>query len=176
MVFATEDIVAVNFVGRIAAANSPASASATTVAECAAVATNLVGCVAVAENFAAIAVAMKWSTVDCVVDRVEAANFVAGVDAVTDVVDRVVGVANCVVGAAAETNADKVARVVNSVADVAVTSVAEYVVQTVNVALVLAWDVVAIAIAFENVDAAVDIVDTVNTESCSAIRVTFRGG
>lgn len=174
MVFATEDIAVVNFVGRIAAANSPANVSATIVAECAAVATNLVGYVAV-ENFAAIAVAMKWSIVDCAVDIVEAANFVAGVDAVTDVVDRVAGVANYVVGAVAETNADKVDRMVSSVADVAVTSVAECVVQTVNVALVLAWDVVAIVIVFENVDVVVDIVDTVNTGSCSAIQVTFRG-
>lgn len=74
-----------------------------------------------------------------------------------------------------ETSADKVARAVNSAVDVAVTNVAECVVQTVNSVPVLVFDV-AIAIAFENVDAAVDTVDTASTESCSAIRVSFRSG
>jgi len=57
----TEDIVAVNFVGRIAAANFPATGVLATVAECAVVIVDLVDYVVGAENFVAIAaVAMKW--------------------------------------------------------------------------------------------------------------------
>lgn len=164
--------MAVNFAGRTAAANFPASdVWVTTVAGCAAVAMNLLGYVVVAKNFAAIAAATKRS----VVDRVEAANFAAGVDEVTDAADRVVGAASCVGGAAVETSAGRVARTVNSVADAAVTSVAECVARTANVARVLARDVAAIAIALENADAAVDTGDTVNTGSCNAIRVAYRG-
>jgi len=101
-----------------------------------------------------------------------AANFVNGE---MDVVDKLVEAANYE-GVAVETSADKVVRVVNSAADVAVTNVAECVAQMVNVVLVLAFDAVAIAIVIENVDVAVDTVDTASTESCSAIRVAFLGG
>lgn len=173
MVFATEDIAAVNFVGRTAAANSPASVSATTAAEYAAVAMDSVVYAVGVENFAAIAAATK-SIVDCAVDRVEAVNFAAGADEVTDAVDRVVGVMSCVGGAAVETSADRVAQRVNFVVAGTVTSVAECAVRTANVAPVLVYDAAAIAIAFESVGAAADTVDRANTGSCSANRVAFR--
>lgn len=53
----TEDIVAVNFLGRTVATSFPATGVLAIVAECAAVTMNLV---VEAENFAVIAVAMKW--------------------------------------------------------------------------------------------------------------------
>lgn len=59
MVFVAEDIVAVNFVGRIAAVNFLATGVSVTVAECAAVAMDLVDYVVETENSVAI-VAMKW--------------------------------------------------------------------------------------------------------------------
>lgn len=160
--------MAVNFVGRIAAMNFPATGVLATVAECAAV--DLVE----AENFAAIAV-VKWSVVDCVVDKfVEVVNFV--IDGVMDAADRLVGAANYVGGAAVETDVDRVVRTVNCAANVAATNVDGCAVLTVNVAPVLAFDDAAIAIVFENVDVVVDTVNTASTVSCSAIQVAFPGG
>lgn len=176
MVPVTEDIVGVNFVERTAVKNFLACVLATSVDECAAVAMDLIECVAGAENLAVIAVVvMKSSVVDCVADRVvEVVNFAADFDEVTDAVDRVVEAANYVGGAAVVTNVDRVVRVASSAADVTVTNVAECVVQTVNAALVLV--IVVAAIAFENVDVAVDTVDTVSIDSCSAIRIAYRDG
>jgi len=54
MVFVTEDIVAVNFVGKTAAANFLAIGVLVTVAECAAVAMNLIDYVVETENSVAI--------------------------------------------------------------------------------------------------------------------------
>lgn len=153
--------MAVNFVGRTAAMNFPATGVLATVAECAVV--NLV------ENFAAAAVATKWSVAD---KFVEAANFVA-TDGVMDAADRPVGAANCVEDAAVETDVDRVVQAVNCAADVTVTNVAECVVLTVNVAPVLAFDDAAIVIVFENADVAVGTVDMASIVSCSAIRVAF---
>lgn len=173
MVFVT-DIVAVNFAERTVVMNFLACVLATFV-ECAVVAMDSSECVAEVESLAVIAVVvMKSLVVDCVADRVvEVANFAADFDEVMNAVDKVVGAANYVGGAAVVTSVDRVVRVANSAADVAVTNVAECVVQTANAVLVL---VIVVAIAFENVDVAVDTVDTASIGSCSAIRIAHRDG
>lgn len=174
MVFVT-DIVAVNFVERTAVMNFLACVLATFVDECAAVAMDSSECVAEVESLAVIAVVVMKSLVDCVADRVvEVANFAADFDEVTNAVDKVVGAANYVGGAAVVTSVDRVVRVANSAVDVAVTNVAECVVQTANAVLVLV--IVVAAIAFENVDVAVGTVDTASIGSCSAIRIAHRDG
>jgi len=102
------------------------------------------------------------------------ANFV-NVDAVMDAVDRLVGAVNYG-DVAVETNADRVVQEVSSVADAAVTNVTECVVQMANDVLVLAFDVVATAIVFENVNVAIDIVYMASIELYSAIQTSYRRG